>query len=174
MQGLIHIYHGQGKGKTTAAVGLCVRALGRDKKVLFVQFMKSWDSGELHILTELPYIQIMRSKPSNKFSFQMNEQERAECRINNDQFLEKVVQVVQTEQPDLLVLDELIGTYDKNLIDRTKVLELLRNKPHGLEIVMTGRNPHEELLAMADYVTEMLKQKHPFDQGIVAREGIEK
>lgn len=172
--GLIHIYCGAGKGKTTAAVGLCIRALGRGKKVLFVQFLKGWDSGELHILSQLDNIKIMRGKPSTKFTFQMNDSEKLACLQAHNELFAQIKEYLNTNAVDLLIMDELLGTYTNNLIDRAAVVEFLKSKPVGLEVVLTGRNPAPELIELADYLSEIHKVKHPFDQGIRARVGIEK
>ena len=172
-QGLIHIYHGDGKGKTTAAVGLCIRALGRGRQVLFVQFLKSWDSGELHILSQLSNIQIMRGKPSGKFTFQMNAEEKSACLKAHNQLWADILKYLQNNTVDLLVLDELLATYHHNLLDKVSFLQFLKNKPAELEVVMTGRNPAPELLELADYISEIKKVRHPFDQGLGARIGVE-
>ena len=151
--GLIHIYTGDGKGKTTAALGLILRASGRGLKVVLGQFLKGRETGELHTLSLLPGVTVFRGKPLTKFSFQMNEQEKADV---------------------LLVLDEVIGACGTHLLDESLLIDFLKHKPEHLEVVMTGRNPSPELLELADYVSEICKRKHPFDKGIPAREGIEK
>lgn len=171
-QGLIHIYHGEGKGKTTAAVGLCIRALGRGQRVLFVQFLKAWDSGELHILSQLNHIQILRGKPSGKFTFQMNAAEKAECLQAHNKLWAEIAEHLQ-QSVDLLVLDEILGAYSHNLLDKAQILDFLQNKPPQLEVVMTGRNPAPELLELADYISEIKKIRHPFDKGVSARVGVE-
>lgn len=171
--GLIHIYHGDGKGKTTAAVGLCIRALGRGRKVLFVQFLKAWDSGELHILSQLDNLHIMRGKPSGKFTFQMDESEKLACLQAHNLLWAEICKYLQDNQVDLLILDEMLATYKNKLIDQDSLLYFLRHKPSQLEIVMTGRNPAPELLELADYISEIKKVRHPFDQGVGARIGVE-
>ncbi len=102
----------------------------------------------------------------------MTETEKNELIQTHNEMFRHAVSLC-TSDKCLLVMDELIGTYDMNLIDREMVLAYLQHKPKNLEIVMTGRNPAEELLEIADYVSEIKKVKHPMDQGIVAREGIE-
>ena len=172
--GLIHIYCGEGKGKTTAAVGLCIRALGRGKKVLFVQFLKGWDSGELHILSQLDNIQIMRGKPSTKFTFQMDNDEKLVCLQAHNELFAQIKEYLATNSVDLLIMDELLGTYNNHLIEREAVVDFLKHKPSELEVVLTGRNPEPELIELTDYLSEINKVKHPFDRGIRARVGIEK
>ncbi len=156
--GLIHIYTGDGKGKTTAALGLILRASGRGLHVVLGQFLKGRETGELHTL----------------FSFQMNEQEKAEVLQSHNAFIQELASYCRQEETDLLVLDEVIGACGTHLLDESLLIDFLKHKPEHLEVVMTGRNPSPELLEQADYVSEICKRKHPFDKGIPAREGIEK
>lgn len=174
MFGLIHIYCGDGKGKTTAAVGLAVRCAGRGNKVLLVQFLKSRDSGELYSLAKLPDIEVMRGKESKKFTFQMNEEEKHALLIEHNKMFEKVLAKIKNGGYSLLILDEVIGALNAKVFEMPKLIEFLRHKPENLEVVLTGRNPAPELVEIADYVSEMRKVKHPMDKGIMAREGIEK
>lgn len=174
MFGLIHIYCGDGKGKTTAAVGLAVRCAGRGNKVLLVQFLKSRDSGELYSLAKLPDIEIMRGKESKKFTFQMNEEEKHALLIEHNKMFEQVLAKIKNGGYSLLILDEVIGALNAKVFEMPKLIEFLRHKPENLEVVLTGRNPAPELVEIADYVSEIRKVKHPMDKGIMAREGIEK
>lgn len=174
MFGLIHIYCGDGKGKTTAAVGLAVRCAGRGNKVLLVQFLKSRDSGELYSLAKLPDIEVMRGKESKKFTFQMNEEEKHALLIEHNKMFEQVLAKIKNGAYSLLILDEVIGALNAKVFEMPKLIEFLRHKPENLEVVLTGRNPAPELVEIADYVSEMRKVKHPMDKGIMAREGIEK
>lgn len=174
MFGLIHIYCGDGKGKTTAAVGLAVRCAGRGNKVLLVQFLKSRDSGELYSLAKLPDIEVMRGKESKKFTFQMNEEEKHTLLIEHNKMFEQVLAKIKNGGYSLLILDEVIGALNAKVFEMPKLIEFLRHKPENLEVVLTGRNPAPELVEIADYVSEMRKVKHPMDKGIMAREGIEK
>lgn len=174
MFGLIHIYCGDGKGKTTAAVGLAVRCAGRGNKVLLVQFLKSRDSGELYSLAKLPDIEVMRGKESKKFTFQMNEEEKHALLIEHNKMFEQVLAKIKNSGYSLLILDEVIGALNAKVFEMPKLIEFLRHKPENLEVVLTGRNPAPELVEIADYVSEMRKVKHPMDKGIMAREGIEK
>lgn len=174
MFGLVHIYCGDGKGKTTAAVGLAVRCAGRGNKVLLVQFLKSRDSGELYSLAKLPDIEIMRGKESKKFTFQMNSEEKHALLLEHNKMFEQVLAKIATGNYALLILDEVIGAVNAKVFDINLLMEFLRNKPEHLEVVMTGRNPLPELVEIADYVSEVRKVKHPMDKGVMAREGIEK
>lgn len=180
--GLIHIYCGDGKGKTTAAVGLAVRAAAHGLHVHFVQFMKPGDAVELDSLESLG-VHVTRVV-QDKFSFQMTEAERSAARAKNDEALEMVLSHISAGATretgdecaapcDLLVFDEAIGACDAGLLSEDMLRDLMETKPEGLELVLTGRNPKPFMLELADYVTEMTCRKHPFEQGIAAREGVE-
>jgi cob(I)alamin adenosyltransferase len=173
-KGLIHVYCGDGKGKTTAALGLAVRAAGRGYQVLIIQFLKSQDTGELHTLEKIPGITVLRSKKGFGFYFQMTDQEKEECRVVCNEIFHEGITMAKSGQIDLLILDEMISTYNHDLVERQDVLDFLKNKPSSLEVVLTGREPAEELIALADYVSEIKKVKHPYDKGIKARIGIER
>lgn len=173
-QGLIHIYCGDGKGKTTACLGLSIRCAGHGNKVLFVQFLKSRLTGELKSLELLPNIEVLRGKETKKFTFQMTEAEKQEVLREHRLLFDKIKTKLEQEDVCLLVLDEVIGACNTGVFDEKQLLEFLKNKPQKLEVVLSGRNPSAALLNLADYVSEICKRKHPFDQGIPARVGIEK
>lgn len=170
-KGRIHIYCGDGKGKTTAAVGLCVRAAGRGKKVNFVQFLKSEDSGERAALQMLPNIRLAPCPQHIKFTNRMTEEEKKEEAKSCAQRLQAAWR--EAEGAGLLVLDEVFGALAAGLLEEQALLAGLRQKPEGLEVVLTGRDPAPCFLEHADYVTEMKKRKHPYEQGVKARRGIE-
>lgn len=172
-RGLIHIYCGDGKGKTTAAMGLAVRAAGCENQVLIVQFLKGQETGELRSLARIPEITVLRGKASSKFTFQMDERELQQTYDLNSKNLLTAVETAREGKCDLLILDEILGALSCDLIDSDLLRSLVEQKPEALELVLTGRNPPQWLLDHADYVTEMVKRKHPFDQGIPARKGIE-
>lgn len=171
---MIHLYCGDGKGKTTAAIGLSIRAAGRGLKVLFLQFLKSMQTGELHVLSGVEGITILRGDENCTFTFKMDEEKRRKCFASHMEIFQQAMEACENGIVDLLVLDEAVGAYQHDLIEKEKLINFLLNKPLGLEVVMTGRNPAEELMALSDYITEMKKIKHPFDKGISARIGIEK
>lgn len=172
--GLIHIYCGDGKGKTTAALGLAVRCSGHGNKVLLVQFLKSRPTGELKSLALIPNIEIMRGKENKKFTFQMTEEEKRVVLENHKQLFAKVTEKCTTEKIDLLILDEIIGACNTGVFDEDELIKFIKNKPAELELVMTGRNPDSRLTELADYVSEICKRKHPFEKGIPARTGVER
>lgn len=173
-QGLIHIYCGNGKGKTTACLGLTIRCAGHGNKVLFVQFLKSRLTGELNSLELLPNIEVLRGKETKKFTFQMTAEEKQEVLREHEQLFAKIQTKLAEENVQLLVLDEIIGACNTGVFDENQLLDFLKTKPQRLEVVLSGRDPSPELLELADYVSEICKRKHPFDKGIPARSGIEK
>lgn len=147
---------------------------GKASRVLLVQFLKSYPSGEIRALGTFANLQILRGKAGQGFSFSMSEEERAQTAKLHNRHLAQAIASVQAGGCDLLVLDEAVGALNHGLLNAEPLFAFLQHKPDALEIVLTGRNPAPELLALCDDVTEMKKQKHPFDQGIGAREGIEK
>lgn len=169
--GMIHIYYGDGKGKTTAAIGQAIRAAGSGLKVLFFQFMKDNNSSERKILEQIPNITCLPGKRHVKFYNQMNGEEKTEYRRYNTKALDEIVKFCINF--DVLVLDEAVCAVDLGLLSEEKLIDFLLHKPRGLEVVMTGHHVSGELLQTANYVTEMKKLKHPYDEGRSAREGIE-
>lgn len=172
--GLIHIYCGDGKGKTTAAMGLGMRAAGRSKKVLLTQFLKSNKTGELNSIEKLSeFFHVVKGVPAKKFVWNMNEEEKLEVKKEHTNRFREVTKKAIEEEYDLLILDEIIATINRDFIMLSEVIDFLKNKPTGLEVVMTGRNPKEELIELADYVSEIKVIKHPYNKGIKSRVGIE-
>lgn len=169
--GLIHIYYGDGKGKTTAAVGQAIRAAGSGLQVLFFQFMKDNSSSERQILEQIPNITCLPGKRHMKFYNQMNSEEKAAYRRYNTKALDEIVKFCVNF--DVLVLDEAVCAVDLELLSERKLIDFLRHKPRGLEIILTGHHVPDGLFHEADYVTEMTKVKHPYDKGRSARAGIE-
>lgn len=172
--GLIHLYYGDGKGKTTAALGLTIRALGSGFRVVFVQFLKNQATGELSILDGLPNVTVLRGKEGAGFSFTMTEEEKEKTKLLHTENLKAAIELAASGNCDMLVLDEAVGAYGRDLIDRTLLEAFAKNKPEQLELIMTGRNPAQWMFDCADYVSEIKKGKHPYDKGIPARTGIEK
>lgn len=176
MQGLIQIYCGEGKGKTTASIGQAVRSAGAGLNVVFSRFLKTERSGELKILSEIPGVTMIPCKKSFGFYCNMSEEQKEEARVVYQDVLDRAAETAlmsAARKDTVLVMDEIIATYGHGLIDREGFLHFLRTKPENLEVVMTGRNPAAELVELADYVSEIKKIKHPFDRGVYAREGIE-
>jgi cob(I)alamin adenosyltransferase len=172
-KGLIHVYCGDGKGKTTAAAGLTIRAAGSGLKAVFFQFLKARDSGEVDILRELKNVTVIRNDVDYGFYKRMSEEDKLEITKLHNRNLKNALQYVYEEACDLLVLDEVCAAYHYNLLDRNIIDTLIREKPEKLELVLTGRDPAPLFLEYADYISEIKKVKHPFDQNIGARKGIE-
>lgn len=169
-KGLVHIYCGEGKGKTTAALGLILRASGRGLKVCIVRLMKDNDSGELNSIERLEGVHVIKAPEKLKFVWLMSEEEKLEYKNKIMDMLEEAAK----RDWDLLVIDEACSAVSTGLLELDYLLNLIKNKPESSEIVLTGREPRPELLELADYVTEMKKIKHPYDRGVGARTGIEK
>ena len=173
MSGLVHIYCGDGKGKTTAAMGLAVRCAGWQKRVLVAQLMKQDNSGERRILEQLPQVTLWQTYPSAKFSFRMTDAEKqAAAEWYTAQF-RKIAETVQHGAYAMLELDQMHACTTCGCLQEQLVLDFLENRPEALEVVITGRDPSAALLERADYVTEMTLRKHPYEKGIFARKGIE-
>lgn len=172
--GLIHIYCGDGKGKTTTGMGLCARAAGYGYRVLIYQFMKDNSTSERSVLQLSENITILDGLAQEKFSFQMTPEEKAQRKAYYEAQFRAVTEKARAEDYDVLFLDETIYTIRAGLLDESLVLDFLRNKPPRLEVILTGQDPGPALIEAADYVSEIRKIKHPFDKGIPARKGIER
>ncbi len=172
VKGYLHIYCGDGKGKTTAAVGLAVRAAGHGMKVLFCQCMKDGTSSEVEMLKQLG-VSYCCCREKFGFFWNMTDEQKENAAHAYTHLFEEVTKKAEEEAYDLLIIDEFMSAYNYGLIYQKEALDFLLNSPGKLEVVLTGRDPGQEILNLADYVTEMKKVKHPFDQGIPARKGIE-
>lgn len=173
VHGLIHIYCGDGKGKTSAAVGLAVRAAGRGEKVLFARFLKNENSGELKVLDAVPKIDVIHLKKVYGFFYRLNEEEQEEARKTYGELWREILGRISGGTYGVLVMDEFMAAWQYGLVPREETLQFLKEKPDSLEVVLTGRDPDDRLVELADYVSEIRKVKHPFDRGIRARKGIE-
>ncbi|MCC8059231.1 MAG: cob(I)yrinic acid a,c-diamide adenosyltransferase [Clostridiales bacterium] len=173
MKGLVHIYCGDGKGKTSAALGLAVRAAGRGLRVLIVRFLKNDDSGEVPVLGGIPGVTVLPCARSFGFVFRMSEEEKQEAAIWFGGLFGDACERAVREDYDVLVCDELVGACSLGMVDETAVLDFLQNRPEKLEVVLTGRGPSQKLLELADYVSEITMRKHPYTAGVAARRGIE-
>ena len=174
MEGLIHIYCGDGKGKTTAALGLVLRAAGSGMKVLIGRFLKNDLSSEVNLLNSIDGITLIPCKKQFGFYSKMSPEQKKEAAIYYDSLLKNIISTVINENYDLLILDEVIPAFQYELINQEELIHFLKYKPSQLEVVLTGRDPSADLLSIADYVSNIQKIKHPFDKGIPARTGIEK
>lgn len=205
-KGLIHVYTGEGKGKTTAALGLALRALGQGFKVCMIQFMKggAYTGEYVAARNYLPNLEILqfgrpcikqmkqmkikgyvlgKTKPEEMYDIIREDIVCGTCRycfLNDDvqrDYIEegfnKALEVVLEKHHDLVILDEINVAIHLGFLNVELVLNLLANKPESVELVLTGRNAPEEILEMADLVTEMKMYKHYFEKGVPARRGIE-
>lgn len=162
---MIHVIEGDGNGKTTASVGLAVRATGHGWKVLFVQFLKDDSSGEIESLKKLG-VEVLHAVVNYGFSFQMDESQLKETA---KQYMGLINSVIKTDA-QLIILDEIIYALNAGLVKMDKLEKILDKES---EIVLTGRNAPAWIKERADYVSNIQKIKHPYDRGVVAREGIE-
>jgi cob(I)alamin adenosyltransferase len=172
-KGCVQIYTGNGKGKTTAALGLALRAAGRGLRVRLVQFMKGRETGELRSLALLPSVTVYRVCESSKFFDNMDKAERRALRAACRAMMERIAGWLAEGKTDVLILDEVLGALKCGAVTLEEILSLLMKRPGGMEIVLTGRAAPQELVDRADLVTEMVPVKHYFDRGVPAREGIE-
>ena len=163
---MIQVYVGDGKGKTTASIGLSIRAAGHGFTVLFMQFLKDDSSGEVSVLRSIPGIEVIHCPVNYGFTFQMTEDQKKETAKEYDKMLDKAIGT----DAFLVVLDEAIHALNAGMISREKLERLLGKNS---EIVLTGRDAPEWLIDRADYVSNIQKIKHPYDKGVQARVGIE-
>lgn len=171
-QGLVQVYTGNSKGKSTAAFGLTVRAVGHGFKVFIIQFMKGRGGyGELETFRRLePECQIESyGTPGWVKKGEAKPQDIEEAVLG----FSRAEEIILSGEWDIVVLDEIINAIWFELLSEEKVQELLNKKPAHVEVILTGRNASEELKAQADLVTEMVQVKHPYEKGIDARKGIE-
>jgi cob(I)alamin adenosyltransferase len=170
-RGLVQVYTGNGKGKTSAAFGLALRAVGRGLKVFMIQFIKGgFDYGELYVVSKLPNLTL---KAFGRGKFVIEKPAGKEDVALASEALALAEEAVRCGRYDVVILDELSVALSLNLISLEKVLKLIKEKPKHVELVLTGRDAPEEIVKVADLVTEMKEVKHPYKKGFPARKGIE-
>ncbi len=173
MNGLIHIYTGEGKGKTTASVGLAVRALGHGMKVCFAHFNKQPDLygyNEIQSLQKLGATILGFTKGHWSFNPKVTRESSREDVKNG---LAVLSEFIQRETPDMLILDEILISVRDGILSEAELLEFIAQKTEYLELVLTGRGASDRIIEVADYVSCIQKVKHPFDREIYSRQGIE-
>lgn len=168
---MTHLYYGDGKGKTTAAMGLVLRWVGRGGRAVVAQFLKGADSGERVALEAFPNVTLMPVPETMPFLWNMTPEEREQAVKTTQDMLRRSCSL--TDESTLLVLDELCGAVETGLIPEALADQCLNQLPQGAEVVMTGRNPPPKWLGQADYVTELCARKHPYERGVQARKGVE-
>jgi cob(I)alamin adenosyltransferase len=194
-EGLVQVYTGDGKGKTTASLGLALRAIGHNYSVYIIQFLKGGDTGEMFSIQKyLPNMTLvqfgkdaLREKQMKIVSFK--DKEKIENDLTENHFykflpdseetepsrlgLEHAKKIISSGRYNVVILDEINCALAKGMIPTKEVIELIKNKPKHVEIVLTGRDAPEDLKSAADLVSNIKRVKHPFDKGVLARKGIE-
>ena len=171
-RGLVHIYYGEGKGKTSAALGLAMRASGAGLNVVVVQFNKAADSSEISSLDKMGIASIKVQDEVGYIPF-MDEDQKSKCLAHYQHCMTRVFELVCHNTYDVVVLDELLAALETGMVEIQQVVDLIQHKSTQVELVITGRYPTQELIKMADYVSEIKLIKHPFSKGVFSRLGIE-
>lgn len=195
--GLVHLYYGDGKGKTTAAMGLAVRAFGAGFDVLVVQFLKDGSSSELAVLRDRLGIPVLAEQITSRMSNKMTDEEKEKTLACHGRIWQKAMDWVGKSQSSIdirqpfsdigepstdirepfsgriLILDEILGAIEAELFPEEKVLAFLDQRPSDLEVVLTGRSPSLAFMERADYRSQIVCAGHPYNMGIAARKGIE-
>ncbi len=169
---MIHVYCGDGKGKTTCAFGLALRAIGRNMNVVVAQFLKGSATGEVIEIEKIDGVRVFRLDKEIPFTYAMSEDDKKYVYKAHNRIFQKALQFVSMGYCDMLILDELCSALETGLIDNVQIESFLKSVT-DCEVIITGRNPPQYILDIADYVTEMTEKKHPFSKGVDAREGIE-
>jgi cob(I)alamin adenosyltransferase len=169
-KGLIHVYTGNGKGKTTAAIGLGIRAVGNGLKVVMIQFMKGRRYSELETLEKVQNFTVVQFGRDEFVSKKNPEKIDIELAHKG---LTYAREAIQKNLFDVVILDEINVAVDYQLLTVDDVLELFRQKPETMELIVTGRYAHPEIIKQADVVSEILEIKHPYQKGIQSRKGID-
>jgi len=171
-RGLVQVYTGNGKGKTTAALGLALRAVGHGMKVLVIQFMKgNINYGELKSSRKLSPCLTIRQKGQRTF-VSKNHVDPLDLKLAREGF-SLAKKAIESKEYDVVILDEINQAIDYGLVPLSNLLQLIDSKPETVELILTGRNAKPEVMEKADLVTEMVDRKHYYDRGVQARKGIE-
>jgi cob(I)alamin adenosyltransferase len=171
---MLHVYTGNGKGKTTAAMGLALRMLGIGKEVLIVQFMKQGNSSELVSLEKLSGAHIYKGAVMRGFVYQMDEERLEQARRDQTAQIDQIIRTIHEIRPAMIILDELAVASSYYLVPPQEAMRLIDEGLRFGEVVVTGRGASEALINKADYVSVIEAKKHPYDiEGLRARKGIE-
>lgn len=173
--GLVHLYIGNGKGKTTSAVGLAIRALGNNLNVLFAQFLKNTETGE-KIIFEQFNEQLYFFRPTqqySKFLWNMTKEELSRTKEDLNKGWQHIKSEINTGNWDVVVLDEILDCIQNGLLEEADIIKTIVQKPKNIELVLTGRSAKNSFYEIADYISMIDEVKHPFKKGIQARRGIE-
>jgi len=173
-KGYIQVYTGNGKGKTTAALGLGLRAVGSGCKVIMIQFLKGSPTGELKSTQWLEgQFEIIRLVPQNKFFWQLTDEEKMILKEQLNNEINRIYQILEEASCDILILDEVFGALNNEMISLSQLNKVFDLKPEHMELILTGRNAPESIIERADLVTEMNPIKHYYEKGVKSRKGIE-
>lgn len=173
-RGLVQVYTGNGKGKTTASIGLGIRAYGNGLKVIMIQFLKSGVTGELNVLNNLgENFKVYRFEKEKDFTWNLTEEQKKELKLEIQEGFNFAKKVVKENLCDMLILDEVMASVNGGYIKEEDVVELIESKNDNMELVLTGRNVPNAIAEKSDLITEMKDVKHYFNKGIPARKGIE-
>lgn len=183
---MIHLYEGNGRGKTSIAIGTAIRMIGSGKEVVFAQFMKGNETSEIQVLESFDSVTILRANRQFPFYKNMTEQDKEEITKCHNEILETILHKVETyrlelmeeksmeQEPQcLIVLDEVTYPVQYGLLDVNLLEKIWKELPANIDLIMTGRGPSEEMKKVSNYWTELRLQKHPYEKGVVARRGIE-
>lgn len=172
-KGLVIVYTGEGKGKTTAALGLALRAVGYKKKVLIMQFGKTWYTGELDGIKKLaPYVKIIQGG-SGFVKILGDNAPFSEHKKVAENIYKELFKEVTSGKWDIVIADEIIGAVAAKLLKQSQIETLIKAKPKNLDLVLTGHHAKPSLYSQVDLVTEMVPIKHPFEKGFLAKPGID-
>lgn len=173
-KGLVQVYTGNGKGKTTAAIGLGMRAYGNGLKVYMIQFLKGGPTGELKTIDELgDNFKLFRFEKQRDFVWNLNEAEKEELKLEIREGYKFILNTIKENKCDILIIDEIMGVLYNKFLTVEEVIYIIDNKPETMELILTGRDIPEEILKKSNLVTEMKCIKHYFEEGVEARKGIE-
>jgi cob(I)alamin adenosyltransferase len=173
-KGYVQVYTGNGKGKTTAAIGQGVRSAGNGLRVYMLQFLKTDPTGELEIAKLIgDRFQIFRFESVRGFFWTLSDEEKEVLKGEVDKEYKFAMEVVENSRCDVFILDEIMGVLSNKLLTEEQVIELIDKKPSNMEMILTGRNVPDSIKERADLVTEMKEIKHYMHKGVYSREGIE-
>lgn len=172
-RGLVIVYTGEGKGKTTAALGLALRATGYKRKVLIVQFGKTWFTGEVEAVKKLsPYLKLVQGG-LGFIGIYDDTQDFDSHRQAAQKTYDYIYKEVMSGQWDVVIADELVGAIVAKLVDFEQVKKLIEDKPEKMDLVLTGHHAQQNLLDLADTATEMTNIKHVYEKGVLAKAGVD-
>ncbi len=172
-RGLVHIYTGNGKGKTTACAGLALRMAGSGGKVLYSFMQKGFKSSEIKMLESVENVDVFQVCRIKKFMPFLNDDEKKEYIKQHREGIGKLTLLASQGIYDMVVIDEAVGAVNEKVLETEDIIGLIKKRSPGCEIVISGRNASAQLIEAADYVSEIQLVKHPYDKGIKARKGIE-